>query len=382
MLLVASLVFPALSMRARDPGDTPLYFGWARKILEGSVPYRDFTVEYPPYALFWFLVPGGIKNAASYGLAFAAELLLLDVAIKVLLLREARKLSPWFALVPFLIVAADGFIQDSLYLKRFDLIPAAMTFVAVLLLSRGAVLSTGVLLAVATLTKVYPALLVPIAVAWAVREDKVGRLVQGIGLGLIPVLVMMIAGMPWWKFFAYHQERGLQVESFAASFLWLAHVVAAVPAKWGFGHGSYEVSGTVAEHLLPLAKALWGVAVMTSVAVSTWRVRRGYDDLARAALLPILAFVAFNYVLSPQYMIWLMCLVALALVRGWSWPLVAICGALGLTQLIFGNDYWSGLHLPMTLVLCTRNVLLVLAWAGLLRELLPRRPAAKTVHAE
>jgi hypothetical protein len=374
VLLLASYVPHLWSLTNDDKGDVPYYFDWVRHIIDGRVPYRDFRVEYPPYVFAWFILPGFMKTEPGFQLVFALELLALDTLVKVVLLAQGRRrIEGWRALGPFVVFAVAGAIQYTLYVKRFDLVLGTFEFVAVLALSRGAVFTCGLLLACGTATKVYPGLMVPVFLVWLWKRNQESRFLMGLGLGFVP-LALMSSFFPWWNFLAYHQERGLQVESLYASFIWLVHRVRDVPARWMFGHGAYEVTGSLAAQVLPVARVVFGATVLISLAAAAWRAWKDADGdvgtLARLALLPVLAFVTFNYVLSPQYMIWLMGLVALAILQRWSWPLLAICGAVSLTQLIFGPTYWGGLQLSLTLVLCLRNTLLVAAWVGLIVEVL------------
>jgi hypothetical protein len=86
---------------------------------------------------------------------------------------------------------------------------------------------------------------------------------------------------------------------------------------------------------------------------------------------PLLAFVAFNQVLSPQFMIWLLPLAALGTLEGNSWIVLGIPLATVLTPVIFpsfGGNYGRGLDSLETVVLITRNFILVAVWWLLMKE--------------
>ena len=54
----------------------------AVKILDGQVPYSDFSSEYPPLAILSFLLPALFSAAQpAYGFLFALEILLLDLVV-------------------------------------------------------------------------------------------------------------------------------------------------------------------------------------------------------------------------------------------------------------------------------------------------------------
>ena len=48
-------------------GDVGHYEDFGRRILDGDVPYGDFTVEYPPFALPAFVPPGAFDLDRARG---------------------------------------------------------------------------------------------------------------------------------------------------------------------------------------------------------------------------------------------------------------------------------------------------------------------------
>ena len=103
-----------------------------------------------------------------------------------------------------------------------------------------------------------------------------------------------------------------------------------------------------------------------------WAFARGpatKERLVVAAAAAIAAFMAFNKVFSPQFMIWLVPVVAL--VRGW-WPRALLAASLVLTQLWFPRDYW---HLSLEFrareswLLLARDLLVVALFVVLARDL-------------
>src|SRR5271155_5597398 len=66
-----------------------IYYDYASQAMQGQVPYRDYLVEYPILTFPLFLVPRlFVSDFASYCIAFAAEMLLFDVAAIVLIARH------------------------------------------------------------------------------------------------------------------------------------------------------------------------------------------------------------------------------------------------------------------------------------------------------
>jgi hypothetical protein len=144
---------------------------------------------------------------------------------------------------------------------------------------------------------------------------------------------------------------------------------------WVGAAAATELHGDAANAALRLARVVWVLTVLFSTSLSILRAWRGVGDIgrfSRLALLPLLAFVAFNFVLSPQYLIWLVGFAALAVTIGWDWPLVLLLLAVAAGPLSYpAVSYYAGYDLPHVLGLCLRNFLLVGAWIGLVMRPVP-----------
>jgi hypothetical protein len=191
-------------------------------------------------------------------------------------------------------------------------------------------------------------------------------------LALVPLAGLSFF-LPWWRFLGFHGERGLQVESLYASILWLCHLAGFTEVKWTFVKAWTEVKGPWATALVPWAKLLMLAATLGSVAYAAWIASKvsklSIFQLARFALVPLLPFVAFNIVLSPQFLIWLLPLAALGLLAGEKWPMLFIAIGTAVIPLIYPSpQYGNGIDLMQTIVLVSRNLALVIAWLALLFE--------------
>lgn len=373
LLLVSALPFLA-TVLSRVLGDTGVYANAARALREGAGLYGQVPFEYPPYALLWFLVPPA-EEPRSFQVVFNLEMLALDLAIKGMLLLEGHRQGRGLrALLPFAVWTVSGWLQEYVFLRRFDLAPAAMTVGAALLMLRGRFLLSGVLLAVGMGTKVYPVLLLPVAAIAAWREGRLGRLVAGGVLGLAPLVALAFV-WPWWNFASFHAARGLQVESLPAALLWLGHHAAGWPVTWRCLPTWDELGGPMAQALLPWVRAIWmGVtagSALLGAAVFLRRPRPDFTAQVEALVLPVLAFAAFNFVLSPQYHIWFMPLAALLMVGRAPRVAVLLLVATALIPLFYpSRGYHQGLSAARTLALVARDLLLVAAWAALARRAL------------
>ncbi|MBZ4421969.1 DUF2029 domain-containing protein [Myxococcus sp. RHST-1-4] len=370
---VLPLAFYAFSPRV---GDLDLYFRTARSFLEGATPNQDFRFEYPPYALLWFVPAAWLGGTLpAFITLFGLQLTLFDAFIKWLLLSEGVKRwgrSPR-AWAPLAVYSVASWLQSIHYLKRYDLIPAAFTLAALVALSRRRDVLAGLALAVGVVTKLYPVVLVPLALAVCWRRGSARRLVLGLGLGVLP-LVPLSAFWPWWGFASFHVGRGLQVESLGASLLWAAHLMGWVPdVAWVHATAAYELHGAAAEWVKDATRWIWVVGSLGSAAVGLWAVRHRaperVEDLARLALGPLIAFIILNPVLSPQYLVWLTGAAGLALLSGSRWPSVAVFVAAAMSRGIFaGSTYDTGIGPVHAALLLLRNGLLLAAGFALVRE--------------
>ncbi|RKG58760.1 DUF2029 domain-containing protein [Corallococcus sp. AB011P] len=375
-LALAVAVLPlALYAFSSRQGDLPLYFRTARAFLDGAVPNRDFRFEYPPYALLWF-VPATWAGGDLRGfiLAFGLQLTLIDAFIKWLLLSEGvrRWGTAWRAWVPFAAYSVVSWLQSVHYLKRYDLIPAALALAAVVALMRRREGWAGALLAVGTVTKLYPAVLVPLALAvcWRRGAKPTRALITGLVAGVLPLVPLSFV-WPWWRFAAFHVERGLQVEALSAGLLWAAHLMGFAQVQWVHAPAAYELHGAAAETVRAVTRQVWVAGLLLAVAVSVlaaWRRPPVHiEDGARLTLVPLVAFVILNPVLSPQYLIWLTGAAALALLSGRVWPSAVLLVAAAITRGLFaGSTYNTGWQPSFTLLLLARNAMVLfagLAWA-------------------
>jgi hypothetical protein len=169
--------------------------------------------------------------------------------------------------------------------------------------------------------------------------------------------------------FVYQTERGLQVESLAASVLIAVRPVRGIV----FEHGAFEVRGEGVELATSFSPLLTLVLLVVTGLMMYREYRRvgrlGSEAFPRHAAALILAFMLGSKVLSPQYMIWLLPLVPLAAggIAG-----VAVCAAFLAacltTTLVFPLHYGDLLSFryPGPELLLARNLLLAILWVTML----------------
>jgi hypothetical protein len=328
--------------------DTPVYERYGRAMDDGEVPYRDFALEYPPGALPVFLLPArGNGDFDAFTRRFEAlmaacgAMLIGFVAVALTALGTGlRRLAAalgFIALAPLML--------GSVVLSRFDLWPATLTLAALAALLAGRLRIGHVVLGLAVAAKLYPAVLAPLAVAYAWKREGRAEAVRcatafaaAAVLVFLPFLVLSPDGV--WDSVTRQASRPLQIESLGSALLLAAHHAFGLEITMDSSHGSQNLEGG-----LPDALAAAQSVVQALVLVAVWvAFARGPATPERFVLgcgAALTAFVALGKVLSPQFLIWLVPLVPLVRGRRGLAASVLLALAIVLTQVWFPFRYWD-----------------------------------------
>jgi hypothetical protein len=322
--------------------DTPVYERYGRAIEDGAVPYRDVVPEYPPGALPAFVLPAlASSDEEGFRDAFEVLMALFGVATVVLTAVTLRGLraSRGRTVAALALVALFPLLLGSVVLTRFDLYPAALVAAALAALVHGRDRLGSGLLGAAVAVKLFPGVLVPLAVAyvWRRRGGREALVCLAIAAGVaaaafLPFLVVAPGGVL--DSIGHQLSRPLQIESLGASLYLAAHHLVGLDVEMRSGHGSQNVHATGTA-----VTAVLFSAVQVAVLAWIWLRRPGTaEELVRWSAAALVAFVALGKVLSPQFLIWLVPVVAL--VAGLRAPALLVT-ALVLTQLWFPSRYWE-----------------------------------------
>ncbi|MCT9934705.1 DUF2029 domain-containing protein [Planotetraspora sp. A-T 1434] len=347
--------------------DVSLYRDWSGVLLGGQFPDGDDKWQYPPFAALPMLAPHLLPW--DYRVSFYVLALLCDLGIWLLLWRfagEAREAGGGggsrTGLWAWTVGAA---LLGPLLISRYDLM---VTLVAVMALTASTDPAVrGSLIGIGLIIKVWPVALLVGLRRW--RELLTGTasmlVIAVTGCG-VAALVMPHA----LDFLTAQHDRGLQVESLAATPFALARALGWWGGFTNYQHGAMELVGTgvrTAERLSLVATpvALGLLAIWWFLAVPT--ARSFYD----AALTAVLFLVVTSRVLSPQYLVWVVGVAAVVLTlprtrpgpsqRPAAWLVLAATLLTGIMYPWIEEDYsWRG-DLPGTLVLVARNLVLLAA---------------------
>jgi hypothetical protein len=332
--------------------DTPVYQRYGNAIADGKVPYRDFEVEYPPGALPVFALPGlaepGRNQNVSAGFRRSFETLMwlcgaAALAAMAVILRTLRRSAEnvWAALC---FAAIAPLLLGSVILSRFDLWPAAVVTGALAALVSGRPRLGHALLGLGVAAKLYPAVFVPLGIAFAWK--RAGRrealtclaLVLGVVAVVFAPFVILAPGGVWHSL-SVQLTRPLQVESLGSALLLVGHHLFGLGVTGETSHGSQNLAGHAADSL-----AVMSTVLQASVLIWIWaacaRGRGDAEALVRSTAAALCAFIAFGKVLSPQFMIWLIPVVPLVRGRRGVGASVLLGVALVLTQIWFPFRYF------------------------------------------
>ncbi len=420
----------------------PEFYQYAGKLAAGLWPYRDVHVEYPPVAMVLLLLPAlpllpfsGIAprpdpaftgamthlpnpdpvRYGAYGVSFAVEMLLIDVATLWLVRRMAARMLPHdrYGLRSGLLYIGLVFASGAL-LQKFDLVPGALCLLAVGALAENRPRLAWAALALATLIKGFPLLVAPVFAGYQLfgmrgrlRSPALWRwshpLVEGAAVfgGVIAawtVLVVLGAGwQPVVETITYHTDRGVEIESLYATVILLVGWLPGLAVRTAFHPG--DLSRIVLSPLTSWTWAAYPIALGTFVlgayaAAGRALMRTRASKLAAmtdAQLLftsstaVLLAFVLAFLALPAHYLLVVLPLAAVVrlphrhIQRAWILALSAIA-LLG--QVLAQPSIWHGLVLlqPWAVTLLTaRNIAWTLAF-GVLLVALWRWPQ-RSLHA-
>jgi hypothetical protein len=328
--------------------DTVEYHRFGAAMVDGHVPYRDFSVEYPPGALPAFGIPAlGDPSFNVYNRAFQVLMALCGVGALAAMAAALRALGAsvertaaalgFFALAPL--------VLGSVILYRYDLWPAALTVagLAAILVRRERLGFAAIGLGVAA--KAFPAVVVPPAVAyvWRTRGRREALLCLGVGLAvalavIVPFLVLAPHGV--WESIVRQTTRPLQIESLASALLLAGHHLWGLALTMESSRGSQNLAGSLPD-ALGTASSVLLVVILVGLWTAAARGPATPDRLVRYTTASLAAFVALGKVLSPQFLIWLLPIVPLVRGRRGLAASALLAVALLLTQVWFPIRYFD-----------------------------------------
>jgi uncharacterized membrane protein len=326
---------------------TGLYFDYASKVMHGSLPYRDFSFEYPPFSLLFFILPRLLASTwLPFSVFYQIEVVIVDLLGLFLVNLIARRLgkAPWTLMTVYtLCILAIGPITG----QQFDIFPAVMTLAAIYFFWLGRHQTSWVLLALGTLTKIYPLAIAPILLLIYLKNRQYKQLASGLGIFAVICLVVVIPFLYYgsesiFNLVNYHAQRGIQLESTYSAILLALRQMGLIQVNWVFNFGSINLDSPLANTVAKMSTFISALALIITYWFIWSRIKPGKSQFTRLAaysLLVIDVVLVTSKVLSPQYLIWLVPLFPL-LFGPWRYHITAIFLIIGiLTYFIFPLNY-------------------------------------------
>ena len=292
-------------------------------------PFHILPLEYPPLTLVLFSL-ALLAPLFYYQIIFAILMSLISVLIYWLLLR----FSPRGAALAFALYLLIGAFATAA--GRFDLVPAALTLLCLIAAERKHWTYAYVALAFGFLLKIYPILLLPaLFIAEQQGAQRMYTPQNSLTLKSLPgELWHTLRGIGHWRwkntliflgillgvtgFFAlfdfkgavlsqlsYFANRPVQVESTISTLLWLGTLFG-FPVQTVYTYGSVNMISALGGPIAILFDLLFVLGYIYIIFLQ-WR---GKLDIVQSCIALLLVFIVTGKVFSPQYLIWIVPLLA------------------------------------------------------------------------
>lgn len=298
--------------------------------------------QYPPGAAFLLIAPRLGLGLMTFGGAFVSTMLAFDLVafglIVLLARREGREAGVWVWLLAMPMLHAVPVL-------RFDLVGTTAAIAALVVIHRRPAWF-GAFAGLGAMVKVWP--VVVLFGEWEWRRLLRACLGAAAAIALVFAAGAIVFHGDELEFLGEQNGRGLQIEAVASLPWHLRQVVTGVPPEEVSRSGATEIANGPSDFVAGLLK--WATLAVLVGAAVWWRgrakaIRGGRQELADAVVsrdfvfTVVLLLVVVSRVLSPQYMVWLFGLAAVALCERRSRvvrPAWIVVGAAVLTTAAYG----------------------------------------------
>jgi hypothetical protein len=292
-------------------------------------PLHLLPIEYPPLTLLPFSL-ALLAPLMYYQLVFALLMSLTAILIYALLLRYGPR-GAGFIFALYMFVGALGTAQT-----RFDLLPSALTLLCIIAAERRHWTPAYIALAFAVLLKLYPILLLPVLFLAEQQTEKRlsvpshtvtlkstlhdlwealrrmhswrwknSMLFVGIIVGITGFFALFNFAEGTFSQLNYFALRPVQVEATGSTVLWLASKLG-VPFQITYTYGSINIVSMLGGTVSLIGDGLSALGVVYTL----WKQWHRDMDIVQASITLLLLFIATGKVFSPQYLMWVIPLLA------------------------------------------------------------------------
>jgi len=370
------------------------HFAVADSIVHGILP----DVEYPPFAIVFLTVPRFFGDTpGGYEAAFVALTYVFFIIGLVLAGKFAKRFnySQYFAMLAYTVMML---LMLEFLLDRYDIFPMVLTMLSLYCFMTKRYAWAWFILSVATMTKLYPAVLVPVYLMMYLVDKEWKGALKGVAIYVITALVIVLPifllGSDMIQYFlGYHMDRPIQLESTASSFISFAAILGLTKVWTEFGSGSDNLLGAWPEAVEPFLTPLMIISILIMYMFGGYLLLKlkklgRYTENNKMVALGMISFAAVTLfvivgkVFSAQYLIWIIPFVLFLLVLPMGHiikrrMLIIFIAAEILTQLNFAVNvgiYEGEFNDIGMLIVLARNLLmialLILVANGIRKQLL------------
>jgi len=284
-------------------GDVELYQFWSLGLIQRIFPINDSMWQYPPLAGFIFTIPQYIFGNSNIGFIFT--MIFFDFLILLTILKFGLSLYKRNVLVSLNGFAGAWFwviwpiLMGPLLLTRFDLVPTWFAIIGLISIYEKRIKLAGFLLAIGTLLKLWPILILSI-----VEKRILRKILLPVIISVILILIFIeIISFGSLSFLENQSSRGLQVESVAAVVFVIFKLFGA-NVDYPFRFGSLEVEATFANQIAFILN-------ISTIVFFLWlfflNIKGKLNDLNifEKSLIVIIFAIGLSRVFSPQFWIWI-----------------------------------------------------------------------------
>jgi len=276
----------------------------------------SLEMEYPPFAIFFIAIPR-VFAADPFGynigyvimvFAFFAIGLYFVDKLAEFYQRDRKKLMLVYTVLMLILFE---FVVD-----RYDIFPVVLTLIAVYFFITKKYVWAFVFLSLGMMTKLYPAILFPIFLIPLLIDRDWKNILTGIGAFILVALavagaILLIDSNIISYFLTYHQDRPLQLESVAASFIYVFKMLGLTDAWIDNSSGSDNLMGPLPDAVASMLTALMLVLIILVYPLFMYLYNKAKDVdtknlfLGIAIIFVIMLFIVVGKVYSSQYLLWI-----------------------------------------------------------------------------
>ncbi len=295
-----------------DMFDISVYFEYAVNVLNGQIPYVDFSIEYP----FMFMIPVLIpliptvitNDANTYFAGFQVLMAFFDILTLFLVYLIGLRLFDSKRAFRAALLYATAFAASYFILTKYDSFPTFLLVLGVFATVYGMPVRGYLAVILGFFTKIFPILAVPYLVPFnAAKTSRKAELLSllkvAAGCSVVLLIPMMLLVRDWFKPFLFATGTGVGVYANTATY-----------TLYSLLNGLLRIP--IPEEIISLAMYALMIGIVGSLILVSWV--KGVESPRR--LLVLIAVTLFSVIFctkfhSPQYLVWLTPFYALLLVE-------------------------------------------------------------------